>query len=221
MVKIRLTRGGAKKRPFYRIVVAEATAPRDGRFIELVGTYEPVGTHQRAGAEMADVAFDRVLESFRRITVRGAWLQLDLGSTQTVAYGTLATAGDLDVQAPSVGVVKIVNVGSSAFASAACDPCPAIPADQTCIFAGQCMGEGDAACADDATRVLCSGGELAVEASSADTAAEVVATPVPERDRQAVAEFLNTIVLQEFKPLRRMHVGPAEPATRYDAGETA
>ena len=41
-LKIRLTRGGAKKRPFYRIVVAEATAPRDGRFIERVGTYNPM-----------------------------------------------------------------------------------------------------------------------------------------------------------------------------------
>jgi small subunit ribosomal protein S16 len=41
-LKIRLTRGGAKKRPYYRIVVAEATAPRDGRFIEKVGTYNPL-----------------------------------------------------------------------------------------------------------------------------------------------------------------------------------
>jgi small subunit ribosomal protein S16 len=41
-LKIRLARGGAKKRPYYRIVVAEATAPRDGRFIEKVGTYNPL-----------------------------------------------------------------------------------------------------------------------------------------------------------------------------------
>lgn len=41
-LKIRLARGGAKKRPFYRIVVAEATAPRDGKFIEKVGTYNPL-----------------------------------------------------------------------------------------------------------------------------------------------------------------------------------
>jgi small subunit ribosomal protein S16 len=41
-LKIRLTRGGAKKRPFYRIVVAEATAPRDGRFIERLGSYNPM-----------------------------------------------------------------------------------------------------------------------------------------------------------------------------------
>ena len=41
-VKIRLARGGAKKRPYYRIVVADSRDPRDGRFIERVGTYNPM-----------------------------------------------------------------------------------------------------------------------------------------------------------------------------------
>jgi small subunit ribosomal protein S16 len=41
-VKIRLARFGAKKRPFYRIVVADARAPRDGRFIERIGQYDPM-----------------------------------------------------------------------------------------------------------------------------------------------------------------------------------
>jgi small subunit ribosomal protein S16 len=41
-LKIRLARGGAKKRPYYRIVVADARAPRDGDFIEKVGTYNPM-----------------------------------------------------------------------------------------------------------------------------------------------------------------------------------
>ena len=40
-VKIRLKRMGAKKAPFYRIVVADARAPRDGKFIEEIGTYDP------------------------------------------------------------------------------------------------------------------------------------------------------------------------------------
>jgi len=39
--KIRLTRTGAKKKPFYRIVVADGRAPRDGRFSEVIGTYDP------------------------------------------------------------------------------------------------------------------------------------------------------------------------------------
>ena len=41
-LKIRLSRGGAKKRPFYRIVVADSRSPRDGRFIERLGTYNPM-----------------------------------------------------------------------------------------------------------------------------------------------------------------------------------
>ena len=41
-LKIRLARGGTKKRPFYRVVIAENTAPRDGSFIEKIGTYNPM-----------------------------------------------------------------------------------------------------------------------------------------------------------------------------------
>lgn len=40
-LKIRLARGGSKKRPFYSVVVADSRAPRDGRFIEKIGTYDP------------------------------------------------------------------------------------------------------------------------------------------------------------------------------------
>lgn len=42
MVRIRLARHGAKKKPFYRIVVADKENPRDGRFLENVGTYDPL-----------------------------------------------------------------------------------------------------------------------------------------------------------------------------------
>jgi small subunit ribosomal protein S16 len=41
-IRIRLLRRGSKKKPFYRIVVASSEAPRDGRFIEIVGTYNPL-----------------------------------------------------------------------------------------------------------------------------------------------------------------------------------
>ena len=41
-VKLRLKRMGAKKRPFYRVVAADSRGPRDGKFIELIGTYNPV-----------------------------------------------------------------------------------------------------------------------------------------------------------------------------------
>lgn len=44
MVTIRLARGGAKKRPFYQIVVADSRCPRDGRFIERVGFFNPIAS---------------------------------------------------------------------------------------------------------------------------------------------------------------------------------
>ena len=66
MVVIRLARGGAKKRPFYNIVVADSRERRDGRFIERVGFYNPVAS----GAEQPlRVAFDRV-ELLDRHTAR-------------------------------------------------------------------------------------------------------------------------------------------------------
>ena len=57
MVVIRLSRGGAKKRPFYNIVVADSRERRDGRFIERVGFYNPVAA---GGEEPLRVATDRV-----------------------------------------------------------------------------------------------------------------------------------------------------------------
>jgi small subunit ribosomal protein S16 len=42
MVKIRLMRMGAKKKPFYRVVVSDSHSPRDGRFIEIIGQYDPL-----------------------------------------------------------------------------------------------------------------------------------------------------------------------------------
>jgi small subunit ribosomal protein S16 len=47
MVKIRLARHGAKKRPYYRVVVSDSRTPRDGRFIEEVGRYNPVSNPKK------------------------------------------------------------------------------------------------------------------------------------------------------------------------------
>ena len=57
MLKIRLQRHGAKHAPFYRVVVAESTAPRDGRFIEILGTYNPQA-HVRT--EELDLRMERI-----------------------------------------------------------------------------------------------------------------------------------------------------------------
>ena len=69
MVKIRLRRMGAKKNPFYRIVVADSRYPRDGRFIEEVGTYDPM-------TEPATVKVDREKVE--------AWLKKGAQTTDTV-----------------------------------------------------------------------------------------------------------------------------------------
>ena len=55
-LKIRLARGGAKKRPFYRIVVADARMPRDGRFIERIGTFDPIKAKDAADRLVLDTA---------------------------------------------------------------------------------------------------------------------------------------------------------------------
>ena len=52
MVKIRLRRVGAKKAPFYRIVVADSRSPRDGRFIQEIGTYDPMAEGEKIKVDM-------------------------------------------------------------------------------------------------------------------------------------------------------------------------
>jgi len=57
MVVIRLARGGAKKRPFYSLVVADSRARRDGRFIERIGFYNPIASEKE---EKLRIAADRL-----------------------------------------------------------------------------------------------------------------------------------------------------------------
>lgn len=57
MVTIRLSRGGAKKRPFYQVVVADSRYPRDGRFIERVGFFNPIASGK---AERLRLDLDRI-----------------------------------------------------------------------------------------------------------------------------------------------------------------
>ena len=57
MVKIRLRRMGAKKAPFYRIVVADSRFPRDGRFIEEVGVYNPSADSEKLKVDMERVQY--------------------------------------------------------------------------------------------------------------------------------------------------------------------
>ena len=53
MVVIRLARGGAKKRPFYNVVVADSRTRRDGRFVERIGFYNPIATEKEEGLRIS------------------------------------------------------------------------------------------------------------------------------------------------------------------------
>ena len=80
MVRIRLRRMGAKKKPFYRIVVADKRSPRDGRFIETIGTYNPL-----TNPETVEIKHDRAAH----------WLSKGAQPSDAVAR-LLRTAGLLD-----------------------------------------------------------------------------------------------------------------------------
>ena len=57
MVKIRLKRMGAHKKPFYRVVVADSRSPRNGRFIEEIGTYDPMADGEKLTVNKERVAY--------------------------------------------------------------------------------------------------------------------------------------------------------------------
>lgn len=79
MVKIRLRRGGSKKKPTYRVVIADAHAPRDGRFVEIIGYYDP-----RTEPATFNIQEDRALY----------WLSVGAQPTETVQR-LLKNAGTL------------------------------------------------------------------------------------------------------------------------------
>ncbi len=85
-LKIRLSRGGAKKRPFYRIVLADSRSPRDGKFLERLGTYNPM---------LAQGAEGRITLNEERIK---HWLQIGAQPTDRVAR-FLADAGYIAAKA--------------------------------------------------------------------------------------------------------------------------
>lgn len=84
MVKLRLRRMGRKKRPYYRIVAADSRAPRDGRFIEAIGTYNPL-----TNPDTVDLQEERIIYWLKNgaqptrtvrsiLSRRGLWLKWDL-----------------------------------------------------------------------------------------------------------------------------------------------
>ena len=77
MVKIRLRRVGAKKNPFYRVVVADSHSPRDGRFIEEIGTYDPSADNDKIKVDMERVKYWIANGAQPTDTVRGLIKKLE------------------------------------------------------------------------------------------------------------------------------------------------
>lgn len=94
MIKLRLRRTGAKKRPSYRIVAAEHSAPRDGRFIEIIGHYDP----------LTEPATVKVNEERAR-----HWLSVGAQPSDTVA-GLLKRAGVIEADTPAPAAAPAVEV---------------------------------------------------------------------------------------------------------------
>ena len=123
MVKIRLKRMGAKKRPFYRLVVADSRSPRDGKFIEEIGYYDPlpnpatvridvdkVHEWMRRGARPSDVA--------RKLLEREGVLQRSAQSRQVV---TPAAAAEAPPPAPAAVATEAPAVEAAAEEERAAD----------------------------------------------------------------------------------------------------
>ena len=118
-LKIRLARGGAKKRPFYSIVVADSRSPRDGRFIEKLGTYNPM--LERGHADRVTLKEERIRH----------WLGVGALPTERVAQ-FLGDAGVIEKPAPRETPIKSAPEGQGAGArqggrGGRCPPLPAAP----------------------------------------------------------------------------------------------
>ena len=77
MVKIRLRRMGAKKAPYYRVIVADSRSPRDGRFIEELGTYDPMAEGNKINVDAERVKYWIANGAQPTDTVRGLLKQIE------------------------------------------------------------------------------------------------------------------------------------------------
>lgn len=97
-VKIRLARFGAKKRPFYRIVVADSRAPRDGRFIERIGQYDPMLPKDNENRVV--VKADRLKH----------WLSVGAQATERVMWFIKKGIVDLETESKKIEKKKVGKV---------------------------------------------------------------------------------------------------------------
>ena len=113
MVRIRLRRMGAKKKPFYRIVIADKRSPRDGRFIETIGTYDPLTEPETIEIELDRAAHwlsvgAQPTEAVARILRQRNLLNLD-GKPIPLAESVDENAGEIAEEIVAEAVEEIVT----------------------------------------------------------------------------------------------------------------
>ena len=174
-LKIRLARGGAKKRPFYRIVVAEASAPRDGRYVERVGTYNPMVPKDHE----------------QRLTLNGErisfWMSKGAQPTERV-HKMLASAGLMAAPVlrdqPKKSAPGKKRAEREAAAAEAAEAAADAPAEDT--TAEETSAEAPAAeAAADETAEDTSAEETSAEAPAVEAVAEEAAADTPAEEEKA------------------------------------
>jgi small subunit ribosomal protein S16 len=112
-VKIRLARAGAKKAPFYRVVVADSRSPRDGRFIEILGRYNP-----RTQPSTVEIDVEKV----------DAWIAKGAVPTETAAKLIAIAKGEKVAPKVEAKVSKKVTAKAEAAKKKAAEPAPVVEA---------------------------------------------------------------------------------------------
>jgi small subunit ribosomal protein S16 len=196
MIKIRLARGGAKKRPYYSIVVADSHSPRDGRFIEKVGTFNPL--LKKDDPQRVTLKVERLKD----------WMSRGAQPTDRVAR-FMATEGLVKWQHgenPKKGLPhkKTLERAAEQAAAAAAPPAPVEAAEEAVVEAEVAPGavEVEEAAAEAAE-------EAVVEAEAASEPAEVEEAAV-----EAAAEAEAPSASSEDE-------APAAEAVEEEAGEAA
>jgi len=108
-VKIRLARAGAKKAPFYRVVAADSRAPRDGRFIEILGRYNP-----RTQPSTVELNIEKI----------DAWLAKGAQPSETVAKLIAIAKGETEAPAAETKLSKKAQAKAAEAAAKAAEPAP-------------------------------------------------------------------------------------------------
>jgi small subunit ribosomal protein S16 len=182
MLKIRLARGGAKKRPYYSIVVADSHSPRDGRFIERVGTFNPL-------LKKDDPA---------RVTLKTeqlqAWLKKGAQPTDRVArflsaeglvkweHGNNPKKGQPHAKAQERVKEKAERAAAAAEAAAAPPPAPE-PAEEPAVQEAEAVGAVEQALADEPAAT-----EAAAPPAEEPAAAEEAVEPAAPAEESPVVE---------------------------------